>query len=63
MAKVVILSNASPYLQVQVLFAEQVFTQTLVSSKTGQALADQIQAYADAYESEWVPPITNQVEQ
>jgi hypothetical protein len=53
MAQYAIVSNAAPYLQVQVLFAEQVFTQTLVSSKTGQALADQLQAYADAYEDEW----------
>jgi hypothetical protein len=63
MAQYAIVSNAAPYLQIEVAFADQMFEQVLVSSKTGQALADQLQAYADAYESEWVPPITDHMEQ
>lgn len=53
MAQVTILSNAAPYLQIEVAFADQKFEQTLVSTKTGKALTDQLQAYADAYEAEW----------
>lgn len=53
MAQVKIISEAAPYLQIEVAFADQKFEQALVSNKTGQALTDQLQAYADAYEADW----------
>jgi hypothetical protein len=63
MAQYTIVSNAAPYLQIEVAFADQMFEQVLVSSKTGKALADQLQAYADAYEDEWTAAPTDNVEQ
>lgn len=55
MAQFEIITDEAPYYSVKVTFADQAFIQQLVSVKTGQALADQLQAYADEYEAAWVP--------
>lgn len=53
MATFTILESKDNYYTVRVEFGDQVFAQKLTSTKTGQALTDQFQAYADQYEADW----------
>lgn len=55
MAQYEIIADEAPYYTVKVTFADQEFTQQLVSDKKGKALTDQLQAYANEYEAAWVP--------
>ena len=57
MATYTISESTPPYYRVTVEFGGQAFEQQIVSSKTGGALGDQLQAYADAYEAEWYAPV------
>jgi len=52
-----ITQSSVPYYTVLIEFAVQAFEQLLISAKTGAQLDAQLQDYADAYESEWVPPV------
>ncbi len=53
MATFTILESKDNYYTVRVEFGDQVFDQRLTSEKTGKALTDQFQAYADQYETDW----------
>jgi hypothetical protein len=53
MAKFKILSNDKPYIRVLVEFDGLQFEQQVVSNKTGTALEEQLQSYADEYEASY----------
>lgn len=55
MATFEIINAEAPYYTIEVRFADQVFTQQVVSVKTGKALTTQLQTYADQYQAAWVP--------
>jgi hypothetical protein len=48
-----ILDNLDNYFTVRIQFGDQTFDQRLTSVKTGAALTEQFQAYADLYEADW----------
>jgi hypothetical protein len=50
MARYTVLDATPPYCTVEVQIGEAVFVQTLISSRQGAALEQQLQEYADAYE-------------
>lgn len=54
MATIEIVETAAPYYGVQVAFSAQSFHQLIVSSLTGAPLSAMLQAYANAYEAEWL---------
>ena len=57
MASYQVVSTVPPYHTVKVAFSDMEFTQPLYSTKTGAALNNQFQAYADEYEADWVAPV------
>jgi hypothetical protein len=56
-----ITQSSAPYYTVLIEFADQAFEQLLISIKTGAQLNAQFQDYADIYESEWAPPVVDEV--
>ena len=54
MATFEIISTNNPYYTVKVSFGTHEFVQVIVSDKTGAALQNQLQAYADDYEEQYV---------
>jgi hypothetical protein len=61
MATFTILSGEKPYYQVLVEFGGRSFEQAILSDKTGSDLDNFLQAYADEYESAYVPPLVEGV--
>jgi len=53
-ADYIVLDTAPPYHTVKVLIGGAEYLQLLTSSHSGEALAQQLQEYADAYERELV---------
>lgn len=53
MATYVIVEEAPVYYTLDVEFDGLSFRQLLISEQIGQGLADQLQAYADAYQSDY----------
>jgi hypothetical protein len=48
-----VLAALPPYYEICVAFAKLEFIQLIISAHIGAALAAQMQAYADEYETEW----------